>query len=188
MTGHEVTTAGDPATRRRGLWPALLVAAAAFLVLGVLAGWLWSQLAHPPEYTLYRRSYAYYTSEAEFGHAFDMDLTFAWIGAVGGLLGGIGLGWRYWRLGWVVAALSALAAGGAALVAWRAGVLLGPETLRASVADARVGDTFPGPVALGTRSILLTWPVAALLGVMVSVWLRAPRDEVPAGSWTVDSV
>lgn len=188
MTGLDLMTARDPVTRRRTPWPPILIAAAGFLVLGVLAGWLWSQLAHPPEYTLYRRTYAYYSSEAEFGHAFEMDLTFAAIAAVGGIVGGLALGWRYWRLGWAVAALAALAALGAAVVAWQAGVLLGPESVHASAADARVGDTFSGPVGLGTRSILLTWPVAALLGVMVSVWLRAPRDEVTAGSWTVDSV
>lgn len=188
MTVHAMTARASRADRPSAGPAAVVLAGVLFLTLGVLAGWVWAQLAHPPEYTLYRRNYPYYSSEAEFRHAFEMDLVFTWIGAAGGLLGGLVVGWRWWRLGWVVAALTALAAAGAAVVAWRAGVFVGPGAVRAAAADVRVGDTFSGPVALGTRSLLLVWPVAALLGVMVSVWLRAPRDEVPAGTWTVDAV
>lgn len=174
---------GTRASRRTPSWEgAIAVTAIAFIVLGGLAGLLWSQLAHPPEFTVYQGHVAYYSSEAEFRHEFDVDLTYAWLGAVAALVGGVLVGWRYWALGWVITVLAVVGSAVGAFIAWLGG-LLGPESIEAATKGAQVGDTFSGPIELGAWSIMLIWPVAALLGVIVSVWLRAPRDEPIAGAY-----
>lgn len=181
--GHTSTEPHD----ERGSWPvAIAVSAVVFALLGVLAGWVWSRVSVPPEYLLYRRGYAYYASEAEFTRAFDMDMAFAAIGAIAAVVGGIVVGWCFWRRGWAVTVLAALAALGAAAIAWRLGIVLGPQSVADSAAAAQRGDTFTSPVRLGARSMLLTWPILALIGVMVAVWLRAPRDEIVYGREKID--
>lgn len=184
MTAYATEEGTHPAgPHARRSWPTAIVATAVvFVVLGAFAGWVWSQVAAPPEYLLYRRDYAYYASEAEFTRAFDTDIAFAVTGAVGALLGGLIVGWCFWRLGWAVTVLAGLAALGAAVVAWRLGIVLGPPSVADSAAAAQPGDTFAGPLELGARSVMLTWPIVALIGVMVSVWLRAPRDEAVYGA------
>ncbi|UPK73340.1 hypothetical protein MU582_12910 [Nocardioidaceae bacterium SCSIO 66511] len=169
---------------------AVVVTLLVFVVLGALAGWVWSALAQPAEYAAYRGPdglIAYYSSEAEFGHDFEVDLVYAGIGALAALLGGLVTGWRYWGLGWPVTALAGAVALLTACLAWWLGTQFGPASLDESLAGARAGDTFTGPVELGARSIVLIWPIAALIGVMVSVWLRAPRDELFYGATEVTS-
>lgn len=168
----------DPYARARSLPTAIGVSAGTFAVLGLVAGWLWSRIAVPPEFMVYRSDYAYYTSEAEFTRAFDMDVAFAVIAAIAAVVGGLVVGWLFWRLGWSVTLLAAVCALGAGALAWLLGTELGPQAVADSAAAAQRGDTFTGPVRLGARSILLIWPILALIGVMVAVWLRAPRDEV----------
>lgn len=166
---------------------AVAVTVVAFVLLGVVAGWAWSQLAHSPEYLIYRKDYAYYSSEGEFRHAFSVDLTFAWVGAVAALAGGLLVGWRYWSLSWIAVVLAIIVAAGAGLLAWQAGTHFGPPSVAESTSAGQRGDTFASPLRLGTRSMLFAWPLATLLGVIISVWLRAPREELPTGGWTVDS-
>lgn len=177
---------GSPGRRAQtGSWArGIALTVGVFAVLGAIAGWVWSRVVVPPEFMLYRGGYAYYASEAEFAHAFDMDLAFAITGAVAAVLGGAAVGWWSWRLGWLVTVLAAAGAIGAAVLAWQLGGVLGPASLADSASGAQRGDTFTGPVELGARSILLIWPIAALIGVMVAVWLRAPRDEIVYGRAT----
>ncbi|UYM05342.1 hypothetical protein [Solicola gregarius] len=169
--------------RRTPSWEgAVAVTAIVFLVLGGVAGLLWSQLAHPPEYTVYQGHVGYFSSEAEFRHEFDVDLTYAWLGAAAALVGGVAVGWRYWGLGWAITVLVVVGSAVGAFIEWL-GALLGPESVDAATEGAAVGDTFTGPIELGAWSIVLLWPVMALIGVIVSVWLRAPRDEFVADSY-----
>lgn len=174
----------DPYARARPWEVSIAVSAAVFLGLGALAGWVWSWVAVPPDYMVYRPDYAYYASEAEFSRVFDMDLAFAVIGAVAALIGGVVVGWFCWRHGWAVTVLAGLGALGAAVIAWRLGVVLGPPSLADSTETASRGDVFTGPVDVGTRSILLVWPIAALVGVIIAVWLCAPREEPGYGQFT----
>lgn len=178
FASDEAGAAADPYVPKHD-WPvAIAVSAGVFVFLGIVAGWVWSSVAVPAEYALYRPDYAYYASEAEFTRAFDMDVAFAVIGAVAALIGGLVVGWLFWSRGWAVTALAALAALGAAVIAWRLGIVLGPQSIADSAADAQRGDMFTGPIRLGARSILLIWPIVSLIGVIVVVWLRAPRDEI----------
>jgi hypothetical protein len=61
-----------------------------------------------------------------------------------------------------------LAAGGilASLVAWRLGRALGPGPID-SHRGAPNGSTFDGPLDLRADGVLLSWPIAALLAVLV---------------------
>ena len=190
MTVH-YTRPGRRASNRRPdpTWAsAVLVTLVVFVVLGAVAGWLWSAVAQPAEYAAYRGPKGlvpYYSSEAQFGRDFEVDLGYAWIGAIAALVGGIVTGWRHWSLGWAVTVLAGLGAVVGAVLAWWLGHQLGPPPLDDSIAGARVGATFAAPIELSARSITLIWPIAALIGVMVSVWLLAPHDEPIHGAYEV---
>ena len=91
------------------------------------------------------------------------DGWFAVCAALAGVLAAVAaaLLLRSGRLG----ALVGLAAGGllGALVAWRVGLLLSPPELAASAKEARVGDTFEGPLRMSAYGVLLAWPTAAVI-------------------------
>ena len=52
---------------------------------------------------------------------------------------------------------------GGAVVAWRTGVLLGPDSLAASARDVAVGTQFHGPLELSALGVLLAWPMGAVI-------------------------
>ena len=70
-----------------------------------------------------------------------------------------------------LAALAGLIVGGVlgSVLAWRIGALLGPPSVEASAAAARVGARFDGPLDLSAMGVLLAWPVAATVVYFAAV-------------------
>ncbi len=157
----------EPGVSRADLLRSGLVACAAFVVLGCLAAWLWSVLADPSEFVATRDNAV--MDELEAGRQFGTDVVYSLLAVVGGLAAGSVLGWRYARAGWVLVVLTAVAAGAAAVIAWRLGIVLGPPAPQSVLGDARVGDAVPEQLDVHARGLLLLWPIAALAGLIASV-------------------
>jgi hypothetical protein len=64
-----------------------------------------------------------------------------------------------------ISALVGLTLGGllASVVAWRVGVALGPDSVRAGAAGLKDGQTFSGPLKLSALGVLFSWPLTAVI-------------------------
>ena len=172
-----MTSSGTP-TRRASLWRAAVVTIGGFVLLGLLAGWLWYVLAEPAAYTVTSRGAV--MGEGEAAQQFGVDVTFGWIGAVAGGGWGALCAWWYARLGWSHVLLTLAGAVAASALAWRLGHALGPPEPRAVVRSAEAGTQVAMQVQVGAYGVLLFWPIAALLGLLVVVtWFT--RDD--SQSW-----
>lgn len=61
--------------------------------------------------------------------------------------------------------LAGLTVGGVlgSVLAWRLGMLLGPDSVEAQAAASSVGARFDGPLRLSALGVLLVWPTAAVI-------------------------
>jgi hypothetical protein len=146
------------------------------LVVGLLAGVAWYLLV--PDVTVSVGD----DGEPRLGTAaasgvFAYDAWFMVVGSITGLVLGAVLFTRHRRH--PVVAVVAIAASGlvGSLLAWRVGVILGPEPVEARATALDNGGTLTLDVGLEAYGVLLAWPIAALVAVLaVSAWLddRAP--------------
>lgn len=84
-----------------------------------------------------------------------------------------------------LAQLLGLTAGGAigAVVAWRLGVLLGPDTVPTEASVLAEGTRFDGPLQLRALGVLLLWPMAAVIVFFAAIaGLDAPPSRRAAVS------
>ncbi|MFI9025987.1 DUF2567 domain-containing protein [Streptomyces sp. NPDC053560] len=147
-------------------------------VCGALFGVLWAWLA--PHVPLISDGKAVYLKNAEGEESIGADGTF--------LLLGLGLGVVsaalvfLWRRRGGVPLVVALVVGGllASVLAWRIGMLLGPE--RDVVAQAKAagkGIAFDAPLRLQAKGALLAWPIGAALANLLLTGAFGPRDPEP---------
>ena len=73
------------------------------------------------------------------------------------------------ELGWWLTPLVVVTTTVAAVVAWRLGVVVGPDGPLAAV-NPRVGDKLPAKLAIDGVAPFLVWPIAGLLGVLGATW------------------
>ena len=153
----------------------------AALVFGLLAGVAWYLLV--PDVTVSVGD----DGEPRLGTAaasgvFAYDAWFMVVGSISGLLLGAVLFTRHRRESVVAAVAVAVSGLVGSLVAWRVGVLLGPEPVEARATALDNGGTLTLDVGLEAYGVLLAWPIAGLVAVLaVSAWLddRAPVSSRP---------
>jgi hypothetical protein len=177
------------ASRRRDA----AVVVGVLLVLGILAGVVWSLVVTPAEFT--RLPHGGQMGEDQLGRQFGADGWYVVIAVLTGLVAGVLLSW--WRSTHVLATVAALVAG--ALVAAAAmsltGHLLGPEKATTALDAAKLGSRVPEGLDVGLRpvwplwpylkdtlSVYLSWPVGVLVGALLVLVGRGPEDDAAAGS------
>lgn len=189
MTGpHRADGSAGSAPAGRPLGLLVGVAVVAYAVAGVAAGLLWRAWAEPERYDV-RRSVGY-PQGVDPSPAFGNDLRFAALGLVLGLLvsGVLAVGWR--RQGPVLVAVTGLGALGAGLLAWGAGVVGQPGPVPEQLVDAADGSVLTAPLELLAPSLLVAWPAAAMVAVLLVVmvsdrpgpgrrWADGPPAEDP---------
>jgi hypothetical protein len=154
---------------------AVMVAAA---VSGVLLGLLWVWLS--PRVPLISDGQTVYLKDTEGEQAIGVDGTFTLLALGFGLVSGV-VAFLLRKSGGVPL-VAGLALGSllGALLAWRAGIWLGPQT--DVVAHAKAvgkGVVFDAPLDLKAKGTLLAWPVAALAVHLGLTALFGPRDPEP---------
>jgi len=163
----------EPLTARAEAVRASQVTLVVFIALGCLAGWLWAQWADPANFVVTADNAV--MGELEAGREFGVDVVYAVIAAVAGLLAGSLLGLRYGSSGWVLPVAVTAAALLAAVIAWRLGVGLGPPEPLSALEGAQRDDLVPERLDVHAKGLLLLWPMTALIGVLASVAAVDPK-------------
>lgn len=156
------------------------------LILGLVIGVLWSVFAPNVRGVVTESGVAVRGAQAR--QQFDVDGWFALLGAGAGLISAVAFIRHRTR---PVLSLITMVLGGMAgsAGAWRVGVMLGPGPVDARASGLDVGASVAMPLALNAPGVLLVWPIAAAMGVVVAAAAlddRAPwRGSVnrPARSW-----
>lgn len=170
----------DAATEDGSAARDVLVVAAWWLVVGLLAGVAWWQLA--PGIVATRADGGVVLDSTQLERQVGVDGWFALLALGGGLLSGAVLTW--WRrsspaLVVVLVVVGALLAG---LVAQQLGVLLGPPDPEPLLARRDVGATAPLDLRLQASGLIWAWPACAALGALAVLVVRGPvttRDHDP---------
>ncbi|MFE0133183.1 DUF2567 domain-containing protein [Streptomyces sp. NPDC059037] len=155
-----------------------VVIAVAVAVSGVLLGLLWVWLA--PRVPLISDGEAVYLKDTEGEQAIGVDGTFTLLALAFGAVSGLVVFLLRKRGG--IPLVVGLTAGGllGAVLAWRLGIFLGPETdVVAHAKSVGKGVVFDAPLELKAKGALLAWPVAALLVHLGLTALFGPRDPEP---------
>ncbi|WP_326583471.1 DUF2567 domain-containing protein [Streptomyces sp. NBC_00487] len=163
---------------RTELIEAAVVTAVMALLGGALLGVLWWWLA--PHVPLVSDGSAVYFKDTEGEQAAGVDGTFTLLALGAGALSALVVFLLRRRGG--VPLVVALTVGGllGAVLAWRLGVWLGPETdVAARAKEVGQGVTFSAPLKLGAKGALLAWPLAGLLVHLGLTALFGPRDPEP---------
>ncbi|MGW7075719.1 DUF2567 domain-containing protein [Streptomyces sp. NPDC054866] len=154
------------------------VIALAVAVSGLLLGLLWLWLA--PRVPLIADNEAVFLKDTEGEQAIGVDGTFTLLALAFGAVSGAVVFLLRRRGG--IPLVIGLTAGGllGAVIAWRLGIFLGPETdVVAHAKSVGKGIAFDAPLELKAKGALLAWPVAALLVHLGLTGLFGPRDPEP---------
>lgn len=178
MTQAPVPAATSRPTRRPTPWStvglAVLLPVAVLALAGVGGGALWAWWADPPAQSeLTQQNY-----NVLIGQLFGVELRYAAVALVLGLLAGVVLAVPLRHLGWPLVVGAALGGLAAAAVSYWLGVWWGPSPAPGLSRDR---DLFSGALVLTTRGLYLAWPVAAVAGCWLVAW-ALDRDPVPPGA------
>lgn len=144
------------------------------LVLGVVAGLLWLWLANPAAFEVTEQG-AVLDEQASKGR-FGVIVTFVLISVVIAFLWGFFAGRILLDRGWLMVPVFALVSLAAGLIAWKVGAILGPPD-PSTVKDAKLGDLIPQQLTVDTASPFLVWPIFALAGQFLAVYLSGDRGN-----------
>ena len=164
MTGVE----GGQTKRRLA---AFVLALAGTVLLGIVAGLIWAEVAPRAMLEEVARGEAELLNP-ETSAFIVADAWFCLIGAVGGVITGI-LGYRFLvrrvgRAGWAAAAGLVIGALAAALIAVWIGENIGLGTYNHLLASSQVGTVFNASLGLGAKSALAFWPLFTSVAILLS--------------------
>lgn len=140
---------------------------ASALVVGVVTGLVWWQLAQPGQWQMRDVGIAL-TEEASRGQ-FQVVVVFTLVGAIASLLWAVGVSLLSRGSGWPLVVVVVAGSVLASLIAWRTGALVGPPPPE-TVSGLAIGDTVPDELMIDSVAPFLVWPMAALVGVLLASW------------------
>jgi hypothetical protein len=183
----EATGATQVPRRRRGRPPStlrlFLEAIVVCVIVGLLVGLVWFSFA--PQFSVEMVGGELRPSGPIGESRFAADAWFAIITGIAGVLIALVLFTRHRRR--PVATMCALVVAGVAgsAVAWRLGVLLGPDPITTALDDLAEGSRLDFPLGLGATGTLLAWPIGSVAAVLIMCLLsedRSARRSAPAGT------
>jgi hypothetical protein len=140
-------------------------AIAVCLVAGVFVGLVWLWLA--PQFTVEMVGGELRPSGPLGESRFAADAWFAIISGTAGVLTALVLATRHRDRPGATAGALATAGVVGSVVAWRLGVLLGPEPITTELDDLAEGAQLAFPLDLGATGMLLAWSIASLTTMML---------------------
>ena len=158
----EVTPVAEPARDRS--WPSALqvgLVLLACVVVGAVVGVVWELLTPLPQFRV--AGDRILSPGAEDETAVAADGWFAVCAGVAGVVSAVAVFMRVREARTIV--LAGLILGGllASVIAWRVGVAVGPDSVRAGATGLSDGEFFSGPLKLSALGVLFTWPLTAVI-------------------------
>lgn len=147
----------------------LIPLVAAMLVVGAVGGYVWAQLAHPAEWEV-QSSGSIVLTEVAARDQYTVIMVFMAVGAIGSLIWAWLTSLVLREVGWRLTPLVILATAAAGVIAWRLGIVLGPDGPLAAVHPV-AGDKLPSKLAIDGVAPFLAWPIGGLVGVVGATWL-----------------
>jgi hypothetical protein len=157
-----VTPVAEPApARSRPTALEIGLVLVACVIAGVVTGLVWELVTPLAQFTIDGDRLV--SPEVEGETAVAADGWFAVCTGVAGILSAVAVFARVRTAR--ISALAGLTLGGllASVIAWRVGVPLGPDSLRAQAAGLYDGDIVSGPLRLSAHGVLFTWPLTAVI-------------------------
>jgi hypothetical protein len=179
MTAPVMDTSSGPGSVHRSTLRTAVVDAVVVLVwfamAGVVGGVVWWQVTSLPKIT--RAGDSASQAPDQLVNQVGIDGWFFVVALAGGLLSGIVLlAWRR-RDPLLMILLVALGGGLAAWVTVRTGLALGPSPELAALRDLAEGDKVSMQLKLHAPGIALVWPIAALVGALLQLWVLAKPEQ-----------
>lgn len=149
-----------------------------FGVTGAVGAWLWAVTTQTPIYVVQRGGVS--VDAVGYAAAFNADAGFLLVAAVLSFAAGAVLAVVF-RHGGVVTVLSVFL--GSLLGLWgmhALGTALGPAPVVEQAADAEPGDSLSAPLEVQASGVFFAWPIGALAGAFLVLWLLTPRPKRPS--------
>jgi hypothetical protein len=157
---------------------AVAVSFAAFVVAGVVGGWLWQHFAPLAMYKVDETGAS--LDEEQMTQVFGPDGTFVVVGFLGALVVGAALFWWLREHGpWAVVTVVVCSAAGSG-AAWGLGMLVGHHDLDPRLQAAKAGDLIAAPLELHAWTALAAWPIGTAIAVAVIAALNWRHDNATA--------
>jgi hypothetical protein len=151
---------------------AILVPVLTMALAGVVGGAVWAWWADPPRAS----DAASVDVELLLGRQFAVDGRYAITGVLLGLAVGGVLAWVLRHSGWLLVVGVGVGGGLAALESYALGLWWGPEPSD----GAERGALLSGGIAVHVPGVFLSWPIGALLGLLLVVWLADRAGDLVA--------
>ncbi len=177
----EVTPAAEPAEDGSRSWPGPLEIGLVLLacaVAGVVVGVVWELLTPLPQFRVSGDRILTDGGDGETDVAAD-----GWFAVCAGVAGVVSAVVAFLRVREArISALAALSLGGllASVVAWRVGVAVGPDSVRAGAAGLSDGESFSGPLDLSALGVLVTGPLTSVITYFALAAGLDPRRSRPS--------
>ena len=161
----------------RRLTLGVLVPVVVLAMTGAAGGAVWVWWADPPA----RADATASNLALLLSRQFSVDGSYAVVGVVLGLVAGTALAVRLRAVGWLLVVGVSLGGAAAAAVSYGVGLLWGPEPGPGTDRSAWLS----GSLSVHAPGVYLAWPVGAVLGLLVVVWLtdraasRADGSDLP---------
>lgn len=163
-----------PADRSRLTPVRTVLLAVSSVVLGIVGGVVWSQLADPGRWEV-RETGIVLTEEASRGQ-FSVIVVFTLVGAIAALVWAAVTTALSRSGGWPLVLLVVVGSAVAGLVAWQVGMVLGPPPPQ-TVSGLMLGDRVPDQLRVDGIAPFLVWPISGLVGVLLSTWGQGWRGD-----------
>jgi DivIVA domain-containing protein len=180
----QVTPVAEPAEgSARPSAAAIGLALLGCLVAGAVTGFVWEMLTPLPQFQVVDGRVL--SSEFDVESAIAADGWFVICAAVAGIVSAVVV-FAVVRAA-RISALVGLTLGGllASVLAWRVGMALGPDSVRAAAAGLKDGETISGPLRLSALGVIFAWPLTAVIGYFaLAAGLDSSDNSRPAAAST----
>ncbi|MDP9444803.1 MAG: hypothetical protein M3P83_10860 [Actinomycetota bacterium] len=175
--------AGEPAVTWTQVVVTLLTALVVFGLAGVLGAVMWARTTTTPTFVV--RDGGIGLDAVGFTAAFNAEAGFLLIASALATVVGVVVATLFRRHGVVTVLAVVVGSGWGCWGMYAVGTALGPAPVAEQAATAAPGARLAGPLEVAASGVFFSWPIGALTGALVVLWLAAPSPKPRRGGLSV---